>query len=136
MGEGSWRAGGLTSESADLKPLGYVTFPGDRGVHNSPQKLHVPQADEIIYHILNDTLKTHGLSSDLGKAQRCISTLLSFKSLTFQKSEVASVLCDVRISLLGCVHSGRAPLSWESTDLVSLDKLGKKPRLSRGHWTC
>lgn len=80
-------------------------------------------------------LKTHGLSSDLGKVQRHISTLLSFKPLTFQKNEAVSVLCDVRISLLGCVHSVGAPLSWESNDLVSLEKLGMEPwaHMAIGH---
>lgn len=62
--------------------------------------------------ITSGYLKTHGLHSDVGKVQRPISTLLSLKLLTFQNNEVVSILCDVRISLLGCVHSAEAPLSW------------------------
>jgi hypothetical protein len=80
-------------------------------------------------------LKILRLSSALGKPQRHISALLPFKACAFQKNEVVSILCEVRISLLGCVHSGGAPLSWESNDLVSLDKLGMEPWLSHGQGT-
>lgn len=69
------------------------------------------EGDEIIHHNLNDNLKTHGLRSDLGKVQRHFSTLLSLKPFTFQNNEVVSILCDVRISLLGHIHSDEAPLS-------------------------
>ena len=54
--------------------------------------------------------------SESGIVQSHISTLLSLLSPpppTFQNNEVVSRLCDVRISLLGCVHSDEAPLSWE-----------------------
>lgn len=61
-------------------------------------------------------LETPGPRSESGIVQSHISTLLSLSSPqppTFQNNEVVSLLCDVRTSLPGCVHSDEAPLSWE-----------------------
>lgn len=109
--------GSLTPGAPVLKPLGCITFWRDRRLtwagQTDPlsQRLRVLEGDEIIHHNLNDNLKTHGLRSDLGKVQRHFSTLLSLKPFTFQNNEVVSILCDVRISLLGHIHSDEAPLS-------------------------
>ena len=103
-----------------LKPLGCVTSLRDwRLVWSGHMLVHVhtkcPRAAECWNYLPRSQwgLETR---SESGIVQSHISTLLSLSSPpppTFQNNEVVSLLCDVRTSLLGCVHSDEAPLSWE-----------------------